>query len=42
LKFKDINTVGLGNLGSIDNVINGAGGSTSIEPRVIPKVTSYP
>jgi len=42
VKFHDMTTVGLGNLGSINNVINDAGGSTSIEPRVIPKVASYP
>jgi hypothetical protein len=35
-------TVALGNLGSIDNVINNTGGATQMKPRVTPQVTSYP
>ena len=35
-------TVALGNLGSIDNVINNTGGATQMKPRVTPKVTRYP
>ncbi len=42
VKFHDMITVALGNLGSIDNVINDAGGATSMKPRVTPKVTNYP
>jgi hypothetical protein len=42
VRFHDMITVALGNLGSIDNVINNAGGATSMKPRVTPKVTSYP
>jgi hypothetical protein len=42
VQFHDMITVALGNLGSIDNVINDAGGATAIKPRVTPKVTSYP
>jgi hypothetical protein len=42
VQFHHIITVALGNLGSIDNVINGTGGATKMKPRVTPKVTSYP
>jgi hypothetical protein len=42
VRFHDMITVALGSLGSIDNVINDAGGATAIKPRVTPKVTSYP
>lgn len=42
VKFHDMITVALDNLGSIDNVINDAGGATAIKPRVTPKVTNYP
>jgi hypothetical protein len=43
VKFQHMITVALDNLGSIDNVINDAGGPTSTVPhRVTPKVTSYP
>jgi len=42
VRFHDMITVALGNLGSIDHVINDAGSATSMRPRVNPKVTSYP
>lgn len=43
VKFHHMITVALDNLGSIDNVINDAGGPTSVAPhRVTPKVTNYP
>jgi hypothetical protein len=43
VEFQHMITVALDNLGSIDNVINNAGGPTSTAPhRVTPKVTSYP
>ncbi|WP_260703302.1 coagulation factor 5/8 type domain-containing protein [Edaphobacter flagellatus] len=43
VRFEHMITVALDNLGSIDNVINDAGGPTSVAPhRVTPKVTSYP
>jgi hypothetical protein len=35
-------TVALGDLGAITHVINDTGESTSIHPRVTPKVTTYP
>jgi hypothetical protein len=35
-------TVALGNLGSINNVINNTGGATQMNPRVTPQVTHYP
>jgi hypothetical protein len=40
--FHHMITVALGNLGSIDNVINDTGGTTQMKPRVTPKVTNYP
>ena len=40
--FRHMITVALGNLGSIDNVINNTGGATQMKPRVTPKVTNYP
>jgi hypothetical protein len=40
--FHHMITVALGNLGSIDNVINDTGGATQMKPRVTPKVTNYP
>lgn len=43
VKFHHMITVALDNLGSIDHVINDAGGPTSLAPhRVTPKVTNYP
>jgi hypothetical protein len=42
VKFHHMITVALGNLGSIDNVINDAGGATQMKPRVTPKVSNYP
>jgi hypothetical protein len=42
VQFHHIITVALGNLGSIDNVINDTGGATRMKPRVTPKVTDYP
>ena len=42
VKFHHMITVALGNHGAILNVINDTGGSTSIHPRVTPKVTTYP
>jgi len=42
VKFHHIITVALGNRGAILNVINNIGGSTSIHPRVTPKVSIYP
>jgi hypothetical protein len=35
-------TVALGKLGAISNVIDDAGGSTSIKPWITPKVTEFP
>ncbi len=42
VKFHHMITVALGNHGAILNVINDTGGSTSMHPRVTPKVTTYP
>jgi hypothetical protein len=42
VQFHHIITVALGNLGSIDNVVNDTGGATQMKPRVTPKVTNYP
>jgi hypothetical protein len=42
VRFHHMITVALGNLGSIDNVINSTGGATQMKPRVTPKVTRYP
>ena len=42
VRFNHMITVALGNLGSIDNVINDTGGATQMNPRVTPKVTHYP
>ncbi len=42
VRFHDMITVALGKLGEIENVINNTGGSTSITPRVTPKVTNFP
>jgi hypothetical protein len=35
-------TVALGELGAISHVIDDAGESTSIHPRVTPKLTEFP
>jgi hypothetical protein len=42
VKFHDMITVCLDKNGGINNVINNAGGSTSISPRVTPRVASFP
>jgi hypothetical protein len=42
VRFHSMITVALDDKGEISNVINDAGGPTSIKPRVTPKVTSYP
>jgi hypothetical protein len=42
VRFHDMITVALGNVGEISNVINDTGGATAIAPRVTPKVTTYP
>jgi hypothetical protein len=42
VRFHDMITVALGQLGEISNVINDAGGPTARAPRVTPKVTNYP
>lgn len=42
VRFHHMITVALGNHGAILNVINNTGGSTSMHPRVTPKVTTYP
>ena len=42
VRFHDMITVALGKLGEIENVINNTGGSTSITPRVTPKVANFP
>lgn len=42
VRFHHMITVALGNKGAIENVIDGAGGSTSIRPRVTPKVAEFP
>ena len=42
VEFNHMITVALGNLGAITHVINDTGESTSIHPRVTPKVATYP
>jgi hypothetical protein len=42
VQFHHMITVALGNLGSIDNVINNTGGATQMKPRFTPRVTNYP
>jgi hypothetical protein len=42
VRFHDLITVCLGNNGEISNVINNAGGPTSIHPHIDPKLTVYP
>jgi hypothetical protein len=42
VRFHSMITVALDNLGEISNVIDDAGGATSIKPRRTPKVTSFP
>jgi hypothetical protein len=42
VRFHDMITVALGDMGEISNVINDTGGATAIAPRVTPKVTTYP
>jgi hypothetical protein len=42
VKFHHMITVALGNLGQIANVIDDAGGATSMKPRVTPKLAEFP
>jgi hypothetical protein len=42
VRFHSMITVALDDKGEISNVINDAGGPTSIKPRVTPRVTSFP
>lgn len=42
VRFHHIITVALGHNGEISNVIDDAGGPTSIKPRVTPKVAEFP
>ncbi len=42
VRFHHMITVALDNLGAIRNVIDDAGGSTQIQPRVTPKVAKFP
>ena len=42
VRFHDMITVALDNLGEISNVIDDAGGPTSTKPRITPKVTQFP
>jgi hypothetical protein len=42
VKFHDMITVALGNNGTIQHVINNTGEATAIQPRVTPKVITYP
>jgi hypothetical protein len=42
IRFHDMITVALGELGAISHVIDDAGESTSIHSRVTPKVTEFP
>ena len=42
VRFHSMITVALDDKGEISNVVNDAGGPTSIQPRVTPKVTSFP
>jgi hypothetical protein len=42
VRFHSMITVCLDNLGEISNVIDDKGGPTSIQPRVTPKVTTFP
>jgi hypothetical protein len=42
VRFHDMTTVALGKNGAILNVIDNKGGSTSMHPRVTPRVTAFP
>ncbi len=42
IRFHNMITVALGNLGEISNVIDNTGGATATSPRVTPKVTQFP
>ena len=42
VRFHDMITVALDNLGEITHVINDTGAAATPKPRVTPKVTSYP
>ena len=42
VRFHSMITVALDDKGEISNVINNAGGPTSIKPRVTPRLTSFP
>jgi hypothetical protein len=42
IRFHHMITVALGRNGEISNVIDGAGGATSMQPRVTPKLAEFP
>ena len=42
VRFRHITTVALGSHGAILNVIDNQGGSTSMHPRVTPRLTAFP
>jgi hypothetical protein len=42
VRFHDMITLALGDQGGISHVIDDMGESTSIHPRVTPKVTNFP
>jgi len=42
VRFHSMITVRLGNNGEISNVINNTGGATAGNPRITPKVTTFP
>jgi len=42
VRFHDIITVALGELGAIAHIINDTGETTAIHPRVTPKITDFP
>jgi hypothetical protein len=42
VRFHSMITVALDDKGEISNIVDDAGGSTSINPRVMPKLTSFP
>ena len=42
VQFHSMITVALDDKGEISNIIDDAGGATSIKPRVTPRLTSFP
>ena len=42
VRFHHMITIALDDKGAIENVIDNAGGTTSITPRVTPKVAEFP